>query len=437
MARQGTSEELALAFTARAERSGFGARVELASQPLLEALKRAGTEHVYADTADGDELGQLFADHGRAPWREVDGNTINQPLMRKVLDRHVDAALEGARALLAEVPGSGGQDAVVAAYTLACMRAGEAIVGRFAAGRPWEGSLQLHMALSSDRRGQLAWGRAMARAGSGVVVKVPFAPHEPECLLVARDLERSGTRVNFTSTFSARQVVSAALLADVTRTNVFLGRLDQGLSSEHVGEHTALEAQRALRRLRSGGLTATRLIVASIRDWRTLVDTAGCDVYTAPVDALRGLVEQEEVAPDAVESALETTYADRLGVPPETERLLARARIARLWTVEEELVEFLLTYRASDEFRDLQDGDRLANRFDEAGFGDLFYGPTPRQWQTIRSGKLPVLADPTAREIALDTLFTLHAHADFEANQAAMDSVLQDALGRGGVRPGR
>ncbi len=42
------------------------------------------------------------------------------------------------------------------------------------------------------------------------LVKVPFAPHAPAMLLVARDLERDGIPVNLTSTFSARQAVAAA-----------------------------------------------------------------------------------------------------------------------------------------------------------------------------------------------------------------------------------
>jgi hypothetical protein len=36
-------------------------------------------------------------------------------------------------------------------------------------------------------------------------------------------------------------------------------------------------------------------------------------------------------------------------------------------------VEFLLEYGASAEYRDLRDGERLARRFEAAGFGDFFW----------------------------------------------------------------
>jgi hypothetical protein len=50
----------------------------LRSVPLLAALKRAGTEHVYADTADVDELAPLVVRDG-GTVREIDGNTVNRP----------------------------------------------------------------------------------------------------------------------------------------------------------------------------------------------------------------------------------------------------------------------------------------------------------------------------------------------------------------------
>ncbi|MDR4494132.1 MAG: hypothetical protein MRJ99_06785 [Nitrospirales bacterium] len=114
------------------------------------------------------------------------------------------------------------------------------------------------------------------------LVKVPFAPHAPMCFLIARDLENEGIPVNFTSTFSTRQVIAAALLANVTRTNVFMGRLDQGLKAELLGAHVVLEAQRILIRLRQNPGVKTQLIVASLRDWRSLLHTSGCDAYTVP-----------------------------------------------------------------------------------------------------------------------------------------------------------
>src|SRR5262249_46165045 len=125
-------------------------------------------------------------------------------------------------------------------YTAICGRVANDIVRSLAGGRPWEISLQLHMGLvgrpeSSKRAAAML--RAMAPTA---FIKVPFAPYAPDCLLVARDLENRGIPVNFTSTFSARQALAAAVLANVTRTNIFMGRLNQGLHAKLLGEHVTL-----------------------------------------------------------------------------------------------------------------------------------------------------------------------------------------------------
>jgi transaldolase len=405
--------------------------VRLESAPHLRALRAAGTSHVYADTADAKELGGLLGGPGGGQIEEVDGNTVNQPLAHEVIERYATPAelrrwrdrLRAERADLAV------EELVHLCYAVACSRLANEIAGRFAAGRPWEVSLQVHMGLCEDAGAERRMGHHLKAMVPGVLVKVPFTPHRPHCFLVARDLERVGIPVNFTSTFSARQVVAAALLADVTRTNVFLGRLDQGLQADLLGEHACLEAQRSLVTLRGVARVKTQLIVASVREWRTFVDLAGCDVFTAPCDAIRGLMEQGGVAPGDLESRLQSSYLERLGVSDDVLNALGRERVARVYDVEPELVEFLLEYRATEEYRTLRDGDRLAARLHDAGFGDLLYAPGPRDWEEIRASKIPRLDSDLTKRVALDTLFTLHAHADFERHQAEMDQGIRAGLG--------
>src|SRR5688572_6264127 len=56
--------------------------------PALAALRQTGTAHIYADTADSEELRRLLAmDAGILA--EMDGNTVNQPLARRALDRYL------------------------------------------------------------------------------------------------------------------------------------------------------------------------------------------------------------------------------------------------------------------------------------------------------------------------------------------------------------
>ena len=119
-----------------------------------------------------------------------------------------------------------------------------------------------------------------------------------------------------------------------------MGRLNQGFHAALLGEHVALEAQRALRRLRREAGVKTQLIVASIREWQTFVRVAGCDVFTAPCDVLGEFLAQTDVSSEALTSQLETSYEDRLGIADDAIRAVGQERIARLWRVEPEFVEF-------------------------------------------------------------------------------------------------
>lgn len=403
----------------------------LASSPHLHALRRAGTSHVYADTASPLELEEVLARVDGRVIAEVDGNTVNQPLVRRVLEQILDDAhpTEWAETLVRHEPDLSAVGAMPFLYAVVCGRIAKGMIAAFGGGRRWEVSLQLHMSLSDRPDEARHVGRLLHRMAPGILVKVPFTPHEPACFLVARDLEREGIPVNFTSTFSARQVVVAALLADVTRTNVFMGRLDGGLGAKHLGEHVTLAAQRALRTLRARAGVRTLLIVASMRDWQSFVRTAGCDVYTAPCSVLDAFLGQTEVLPGDIQSQLETSYEERLevGAPVTADRL------ARLWDVEPELVRFLLDYRGSAEFQALQDGEQLARRFEAAGFSDFFHAPTAGEWEELRASKLPDLEAPLAERLALDTHFSLRADADFERAQESIDRLLAARVA--GIRP--
>lgn len=402
----------------------------LTSSPLLAAVCRAGTAHIYGDTADATDLAALIRTHDGAIVREVDGNTANQPLVHKVIARYLGGGDPAgwARQLREQQPALTPDALSALLYAIVCGRIGNDAARAFGAGRDWEVSLQLHMGLSRDAEAAKRVGRYLRRMVPSGVVKVPFTPQYPHCFLVARDLEREGIPVNFTSTFSARQVVVAALLADVTLTNIFMGRINQGMQAALLGEHVDLEAQRVLRKLRRDVGVKTLLIVASVREWQTFVYVAGCDVFTAPLDAIRGFLTQTEVPADAVRSQLETSYADRLGIADDVLRALGKERIARLYHVEPELIQFLTELRASKDYQSLRDGDQLFKRFDAAGFGDIFYAPSAAEWTELRKNKLPVLGAPLTNRLPLDTLYTLLADADFDKYQEDMDRMIAERI---------
>jgi len=403
---------------------------QLRSNPLLAAVGRAGTTHIYADSADADEIGELVTTDAGAIWSEVDGSTANQPLVRKVVERYLKAGdpAAWARDLRAADASLSDDDLTALLYAVICARTATDVVRRFAVGRAWGASLQLHMSLGADAEAAKTVGRLLRRMVPSGVVKVPFMPHQPHCFLVARDLEREGIPVNFTSTFSARQTLAAAMLSDVTLTNIFMGRINQALEAKLLGEHVDLAAQRALLAARRESGVKTLLIVASVRDWQTFVHVAGCDVFTSPCKAIAELMSQKDIAAGDIRSQLETSYEDRLGIPPAVAEKAGAAAIARLYHVEPDLVRFLTELRRSKEYQALNDGDRLVKLFEQAGFGDLFYNPSAGEWAEMRKNKLPDFNAELPKRLPLDTLFTLLADADFEKYQEEMDAMLGKAL---------
>jgi transaldolase len=220
------------------------------------------------------------------------------------------------------------------------------------------------------------------------------------------------------------------LLANVALTNIFMGRLNQGLKAGRLGEHVDLAAQRELHRLRRDAGVKTLLIIASVRDWQTFVRVAGCDVFTTPLDAIGEFLEQKEVPPEEIRSQLETSYEDELAIADDVRQAIGTERVARLYKVEPELIEFLREYRQTTDFDKLRDGDQLFKAFDKAGFGEVFYAPSASEWRGLRKSKLPDLSATLTKELPIDTLYTLLADADFEKHQEEMDAMLQERVGR-------
>jgi hypothetical protein len=70
-------------------------RVRLVSSPPLAALRRTGTAHVYADTADSEELQRVLAVAGGGILGEVDGNTVRRGAPRTALPPYVYTMVSG------------------------------------------------------------------------------------------------------------------------------------------------------------------------------------------------------------------------------------------------------------------------------------------------------------------------------------------------------
>jgi transaldolase len=255
------------------------------------------------------------------------------------------------------------------------------------------------------------------------MVKIPFTPDEPSCLLVARDLELEGIPVNLTGTFSVRQVVAAALLSNASRTNVFLGRINQDLQSGFLAEHVCLEAQRTLRRLRADDEVQTLLIVARVPDWRALIRLAGCDVITAPCDVYRDFLSAG-LSTHEVASRLKYSYAENLEIPKTVIQSIGRYQIAGLYRIQEEQIQLLRALRSSEEYRRMQSGEELRDALERAGFTGLFHSPSEEERAEIEQDDFSIPRTKLSRRLALDTLFSLRVDAEFRRRQEQIDQEL-------------
>jgi transaldolase len=410
--------------------------IRFRSNPLARAVKNCGTTHFYTDTADRKELQDLLvaeeSDQDIFLYEEVDGNTTNQPLVIKVLDRFlgqdsVDNVATWINRLQKEKPELSVEEAAVLIYSIINGRLGLDVIDYYSAGRIWQISLELHTALAQDPVSSKHVGRWLNQAVPHAFVKVPFTPDNPHCLLIARDLEKQGIAVNFTTTFSARQVVAAALLANPHRTNIFMGRLSQGLGSELLGEQVVLETQRNVTQLRQKFGIETLNMLASVRRWQTMVLTAGCDVYTVPYPVLKEFLTQTEVGAEQIKNSLQADYSDRLAISQNVLEKVTLDKIKQLYQVEPEFIEFLIELRGSADYASL-DGEGLFKRFDGAGFGDLFYSPSRSEWRELRKGKLPDLDSELTRTLPLDTLYSLLAVGDFINFQDRMDEMIRASI---------
>ncbi len=91
-------------------------------------------------------------------------------------------------------------------------------------------------------------------------------------------------------------------------------------------------------------------------------------------------------------------------------------------------MEFLDGLKNSEEYKNMTDGDQLYKRFDEAGYGEVFYSPTSAGWAELGKSKLPALDAPLTHKLPLDTLYSLLAFADFAKVQDQMDTQIQKQI---------
>ena len=160
-----------------------------------------------------------------------------------------------------------------------------------------------------------------------------------------------------------------------------------------------------------------------------MVYAAGCDVFTVPYGALKDFLNQTEVSADEIRSRVNDDYSDNLGTSQNVLDKIGKSRLESLYTVEPEFIEFLQEVRNGSDFDEL-DGDGLYQKFADAGYDDMFYSPTEDDWHELKKNKLPDLDAALTAKLALDTLYSLLAFADFTKFQDEMDERIANRIRR-------
>ena len=283
-------------------------------------------------------------------------------------------------------------------------------------------SVELHTDLAHDIDGIVHFGSKLHNVDPDhFIIKVPFTA---EGLIGARKLHDKGIPVNFTLMFSARQNILAAMIAQPAYSNVFLGRIGAFLkdndlgSSDFIGEQVTNATQKNLTELRGKGKTKTKLIAASIRNWKQLLLLKGLDVYTMPIAVASGALDN-----------LDPSNNIPFEQPGEINLTSNISGLEKLWHVNEkvfETAEYLSTKITSS-------GDEIIEIAKEKGLEDMFPILNEEEKQTIMTdGKIPVFKhwkeEISKNKTAIDSLLNLSGLYAFKKDQEALDNRIKQKL---------
>jgi transaldolase len=400
---------------AAAEEALRGTEVrDAASNPAVARLRELGTE-LWLDTGNLDEARGLWT-------REFAALTTNNTLANQVVQTGVldKIAAEAVKDLQDERPDYSEEDLVKELGFVVNCHIALRLVKAFGA----MVSVELHPDVADNIDETVDWAERYFRVcPERFYVKIPLTP-EGYCA-VARTRTK-GIPVNYTLGFSARQNYLAAVLSNPTFCNVFLGRLNQVVlenrlgDGKMVGEKAAMTTQVAVRELREAGRTQTRLIAASMRSAAQVRDLAGADVYTMPPKVAKEFMDSTP-DPAGIQSGVGRAFDVELapGVDPK--------QVDVLWTIDDKvkaLTEDLArrggVNLTGDDLRDAdaEHGTKLFHRFTSAEVVDI-----------QEQGKIPDLDRwEHEKNVSLDTLMTESALQSFAVDQAALDEHLQEIV---------
>lgn len=370
-------------------------------------LREAGSR-LWLDTGDAEAAEKVWAAETEAVT--TNNTLVNQVVQTGAMDGTVTYAARRIRQVQPDIPE---RDLVIEIGFLVNARLALGLVSRFGA----HVSVELHPDFGEDLEGTLTFARRYYQIDPDhFYIKVPMTP---DGFVAVRQLSAEGIPVNYTLGFSARQNYLAARFSRPAFVNVFLGRLNQLVEEndlgdpENVGEKAALASDEAVKGLRDSepGLR-TMQIAASMRNGRQVMTLAGIDVLTIPPKAAAEYLEM-----DITRGDIRPRLSEELTVTPNPAKPVEAGELATLWEIEPDFVGFVQD--AVSQADQIGSGRRLVDLSREHGV-TLFHDWSADERARLREkGKIPDVSQWPG--VPVDDLMSMSALEAFAKDQLELD----------------
>lgn len=385
-------------------------RVTGKPNPFWTSLKNTGTE-LWLDTGNIQEAELNWSS-------EMSALTTNNTLLNNEIQKGIyDDFIAGVSKLVKDLPEEKRVQEI--AFILNALH-GLRLVTRFG-GRV---SVELHTDTANDIEAIVDYGKRFNEiCPDGFVVKVPYTPSG---FIGARKLRDAGVKINLTLEFSARQNVLVTMISRPDFLNIFLNRVDVYLTNNKLGDGTGagdnavLSSQKWVTKLSRNNPWPTKLIVASLLNYKQLELLAGADVFTIPTFvAAEGIAKLSGM----FRSRLEENY------PVNLFDSARDASIEKFWKVDDKVVALGKQLASKLPLT----GEELVERAHNAGCGDMFPSLTSQELNILdKDGKIPVHSKWEGKirkgEVAPDTLLTLAGLAVFTNSQNDLDRRIKSII---------
>mgnify|MGYP001767578936 CR=1 FL=1 len=380
------------------------------SDPFWKSLTDTGTE-LWLDTGDIEEA--------EANWvAEMSALTTNNTLLNSEIQKGIyDVFIYETKNVVRELPEEERVKEIAfilnARHSLRLARKFGTMV-----------SVELHTDTAHDIKAIEKYGRRFYDiCPEQFIIKVPFTA---EGIIGARRLKESGVRVNFTLGFSARQNVIVTSVARPDYVNVFLGRIGSFIADNKLGDGSGagemafIASQNWVTGLSAKNPWQTRLIAASLREYRQIELLAGADVFTMPPKVA---ASGKKLLKNKFTSRMHENYEVNISDYGKM------AHLEKFWEVDDKTLEF--AEKISDKVP--ASGNELINIAYDEGCGELF-PMLSREEKTFLAadGKIPGYSRWEKKiqegKIAPDSLLNIAGLASFTSDQKMLDDRIRGII---------